>query len=172
MTVDRALLLTGAPGVGKTTVIRKLADALAGREVRGFLTQEMRSGGLRVGFRIESLSGASATMAHVDFHSQHRVGRYGVDVDAIDRIVEEALVLDPATELHLVDEIGKMECFSRRFVSSMHLLLDAGRPLVATVALRGGGFIAEVKRRQDVKIVEVTLWNRNDLPGEIESMVP
>ncbi|MHC4339232.1 MAG: NTPase [Planctomycetota bacterium] len=170
--MDKVLLLTGAPGVGKTTVVRKIADALADREVRGFLTREMRSHGRRVGFRIESLSGEVATMAHVEFSSPHRVGRYGVDVDTIDRIVEEALVPESTTEMHLVDEIGKMECFSHRFVAAMRLLLEAGRPLIATVALRGSGFIAEVKRRPDVEIVEVTLRNRNDLPGEIASIVP
>jgi nucleoside-triphosphatase len=164
--------LTGVPGVGKTTVVRKIVDRLASRAVRGFLTREMRSHRHRVGFRIESLTGPSAIMAHVDSPSRHRVGRYGVDVGAIDRIVEEALAPDPATEIHLVDEIGKMECFSRRFVTSMRLLLDAGRPLVATVALRGDGFIAEVKRRPDVEIIEVTPRNRDDLPGEIERIVP
>ena len=49
--MGKALLLTGVPGVGKTTVIRKVADALAARRVRGFLTREMRSRGRRVGFR-------------------------------------------------------------------------------------------------------------------------
>ena len=86
----RVLLLTGAPGSGKTTIMKKVAAAL-------------------------------------------------------DEITEEALVLDDGTDIYLVDEIGKMECFSKKFRAATRGLLDSGRPLVATVALRGGGFIAEVK---------------------------
>ena len=73
--------------------------------------------------------GKTRTLAHVDLRSRHRVGRYGVDVEALDEIAESALVLDDETEVYLVDEIGKMECFSERFCTAMTTLLDAGRAL-------------------------------------------
>jgi nucleoside-triphosphatase len=77
-------------------------------------------------------------------------------------------LLDPdAAELFLVDEIGKMECLSERFIAAMRGLLDSGRVVVATVALRGGGFIAEVKRRRGVTLWEVTRTNRDALPAEV-----
>ena len=81
--------------------------------------------------------------------------------------LEEALSLDAAADVYLVDEIGKMECFSAKFCAAMRSLLDSGRPLVATVGLRGGGFIAQVKARKDVEIWTVTLANRDDMPHQI-----
>jgi nucleoside-triphosphatase len=157
----RVLLLTGAPGSGKTTIMKKVAAGLSGKRIRGLVTGEIRQAGRRVGFELSML------LAHVDIDSRDRVGRYGVDVATLDAIAEEALALDDGADIYLVDEIGKMECFSKKFRAAMRGLLDSGRPLVATVALRGGGFIAEVKGRPDVEIWEVTKANRNEMPAQI-----
>jgi nucleoside-triphosphatase len=99
-------------------------------------------------------------MAHVGFRSP-RVGRYGVDVSAIDAVAETALALDPAVDLYIVDEIGKMECLSQRFVAVMRGLLDSERRVLASVARSGKGFIAEAKRRPDAVLWEVTLSSRD-----------
>lgn len=163
-----ALFLTGPPGIGKTTLMRKLASALAGRGIRGFLTEEIRAAKRgRQGFRIQSLSGESAVLAHVSIRSACRVGRYGVDVAALDRIVEKSLKIDENVEVYLVDEIGKMECFSARFVQAVNALLDAGHPLVATIALSGTGPIARLKARPDAEIWTVSRENRDGLPERI-----
>lgn len=63
----------------------------------------------------------------------------------------------------IIDEIGRMECFSSRFRELVPALLDWPGPLLATVALRSSGFIAQVKARTDIRLVEITLKNRNDL---------
>ena len=162
-----ALLITGVPGCGKTTILKKVAAALSGREIRGFVTAELRRHGRRVGFEISSFAGEKTLLAHIDIDSRHRVGRYGVDVGALDAIVDATLTLDDAAYVYLVDEIGKMECFSKKFCMAMRQLLDSGRPLVATVGLRGGGFIAEVKARNDVEVWTVTNANRDVMPLEI-----
>ena len=60
-----------------------------------------------------------------------------------------------------------MECYCPQFTEAVHRLLEGPVPLVASIALRGGGFIAEVKERPDVKIVEVTHGNRDGLPERI-----
>lgn len=162
-----ALLLTGVPGVGKTTVIRRVASSLPARQVRGFLTEETRVRGRRVGFKIATFEGEERTLAHVDLLSPYRVGRYRVDLKALDRVVEKALSMDPEVRVYLVDEIGKMECFSTRFVEALSRLLDSNRCVVATVARKGSGFIASVKRRPDVELWEVTQENREALPGRV-----
>jgi nucleoside-triphosphatase len=164
----RHLLLTGVPGVGKTTVLRKVAERLAGVELGGFLTDEIRIEGKRVGFAIETFDGDSATLAHVDIHSRYRVGRYRVDVEALDRIVERTLCADKRDVVYLVDEIGKMECFSRAFIDAVSRLLDSHGVIVATIAGKGGGFIEQVKGRPDVELWEVTQANRDDLPLRIQ----
>jgi len=163
----RVLLVTGVPGSGKTTIMKKVAAALSGKRIRGFVTGEIREAGRRVGFELSMFTGDKRLLAHIDIDSRDRVGRYGVDVATLDEITEEALVRDDGTDIYLVDEIGKMECFSKKFRAAMRGLLDSGRPLVATVALRGGGFIAEVKGRAGVEIWEVTKANRNEMPARI-----
>jgi nucleoside-triphosphatase len=166
---DSVLLLTGAPGAGKTTVVRRVAEELRKkkRRIAGFLTTEIREGRERVGFRIETFAGRSAIFAHVSIRSPHRVSRYGVDVTALDEIVDDALAVSPAADVYLIDEIGKMECFSARFVAATTRLLDGSRLVVATIALRGGGFIEEVKRRPDVELLNITCSNRDEVPARI-----
>lgn len=163
----QALLLTGAPGSGKTTILKKVATALRGKCIRGFVTGEIRRAGRRVGFELSTFTGEQRLLAHVDIDSRYRVSRYGVNVEALDEIAEEALSLDDAADVYLVDEVGKMECLSATFRAAMLGLLDSGRPLVATVALRGGGFIAEIKDRSDVEIWSVTKANRDEMPVQI-----
>jgi len=145
-----ALLITGQPGVGKTTAIRAVASGLAGARLGGFFTQEMRSRGVRRGFELVTFDGRRAAMAHVDRRGSPRVGKYGVDTGVLEITARASLAVDRGIDVYLVDEIGKMECLSPGFVAAMRALLDAGRPVVATIGERGGGFIAEVKRRPDV----------------------
>jgi nucleoside-triphosphatase len=155
------LLLTGQPGVGKTTVIRKIAGAIPDLTVRGFFTEEIRSEGRREGFRLETFDGDVTVLSHVDIRSPHRLGRYGVDVAALDRVVDSALRLSDTVDLYLIDEIGKMECFSERFVAAMKELLDSPHRIVATIHRTAGGFIGSVRRRSDAEIWELTLKSRD-----------
>ena len=87
-----ALLLTGTPGIGKTTVIRRVVAQLELRQLRGFYTKEIREGGQRRGFRLLGFQGQERVIAHTAFPKSHRVGKYGVDVAAID---EAAALLAP-----------------------------------------------------------------------------
>lgn len=169
--VRHVLLLTGVPGVGKTTVIRRVAERLRSRRLAGFYTEEIREHGVRRGFRLTTLDGQEKIMAHVDFAKTFRVARYGVDLDAIEAIGQASLALDDEIEVYLVDEIGKMECLSPKFIAAMRTLLSADKAVVATVAEKGVGFIAEVKRRRDVELWRVTTANRDSLPARVIARV-
>ncbi len=169
MSHGRNLLLTGPPGVGKTTVLAAVARQLSARKLGGFLTEEIRPGRQRLGFDLVPFQGERRTMAHCDFSSPHRVGRYGVDVGTIDDIAEAALGPRADAELFLVDEIGKMECFSKAFVEAIARLLEDPRPLLVSVARQGPGLITEVKQRTDVELWQVTTKNRQRMPDEVVS---
>lgn len=162
------LLLTGRPGIGKTTVIRRVLERLPPLRLGGFTTAEIRGPRGRLGFRATALGGPEIVLAHVEQAGPWRVGNYGVDVAAFERVVLP--FLDPGqeeVELFVVDEIGKMECFSALFRRRVWQLLDDPRPLLGSVALRGPAFIEEVRRRPDVELVEVTPANRAVLPEEV-----
>ena len=165
----RTILLTGRPGVGKTTVIRRLADLLSNRAIAGFYTGEIREAGQRQGFGATTFSGGSGVLAHVSLKSRQRVGRYGVDVAAFEQLVLPEL--SRPCDLMLIDEIGKMECFSARFVDVVRGLLDGPTPMVATIAVSGAGFIAEVKGRPDAEIWQVTRESREGMPGRVAARV-
>lgn len=165
----RHILLTGPPGIGKTTAIVQLARQLSGLEVAGFYTQEIRENGQRVGFSVAAFSGPMRTFAHVTFRNVNRVGRYGVDVAAFEKIALPEFARP--CDVMLIDEIGKMECFSSHFVAAVRGLLDDRTPMVVTVAVKGSGFIAEVKARPDVELWQITRANRDEMPERLAAVL-
>jgi nucleoside-triphosphatase len=164
-----AILVTGRPGIGKTTLIRSLVREIKFLEPIGFYTEEIREQGHRTGFCLVTLSGERRILAHRDIAGRHRVGRYGVDLRGFEEFLQEHPLEGEA--LVVIDEIGRMECLSTRFRETVLAILDSPSLMVATIALRGTGFIASVKEREDVHLVEVTMENRDILVPVISRQV-
>jgi len=163
-TERRKLLLTGPPGVGKTTVILRTVERIS--TAGGFYTEEIRESGRRVGFGVRDLAtGEQGVLAHVHIAGPHRVGKYGVDVETFERVgvaaLERAL---EASGCIVVDEIGKMELCSARFREVVQRVLAAPQPLLATVPAYHLPFTDALKRRPDVEVIQVTRANRKTLP--------
>jgi len=118
-----------------------------------------------------TLDGRQRVMANVDFRGMPRVGRYGVDVAVLDEAAGVLLGAGERTRVYLVDEIGKMECLSAALVDAMRRLFDLPAPVVATIAQRGSGFIAQVKQREDALLWEVTRASRDLLPERVAEWV-
>ncbi len=158
-------LLTGVPGVGKTTVIIRLAEKLKGRAA-GFYTAEIRKGKRRSGFEIVSLSsGHRAVLAHVDFATGRRVGRYGVRPENLQPFLEELeKAFDEKFPLCLlIDEIGKMELFSPQFKNTVSAALDSHHALVATIMAGSEPFCDNLKKRVDTAVLEINRDNRDGM---------
>ncbi len=154
--VKKHILITGVPGIGKTTLIRKLSLELKNFHPAGFYTAEIREEGIRKGFELVGLAGRRGLLSHVDIKSPYRVGKYGVDIQGLENFLDTALLMSPASRFMIVDEIGKMECLSGKFRNFIREILDSEKILVATIALKGTGFIEEVKERTDVDLYEIT----------------
>lgn len=166
------MLVEARPGAGKTTAAIRLADRLraAGLPLAGFFTEEMREGGVRVGFRIETFEGERGVLAHVERRGPPRVGKYGVDLDAFERLALPA-VEPPAGGASVIDELGKMELASARFREAVTVLFDSDVPLVATVHAFRHPFTDELKGRADVELVKLSRANRDELPAALADRI-
>jgi nucleoside-triphosphatase len=165
------ILLTGAPGVGKTTAIRKIAESLA-PDASGFYTEERRESGHRTGFDIVTLDGRRAPLSHVNIRGRQRVGRYGVDVYSIDSVAVPTIQRAIESEqIIIIDEIGKMELFSQKFQTIVKEAFDSPRPIVAVIMLKQNPFADALKKRGDVELIEITPFNRDSTPAVIAARV-
>jgi nucleoside-triphosphatase len=158
-----ALLITGAPGAGKTTLIRAVVAELPVR-AGGFITQEIRQGGQRVGFQVSSLDGRVGLLAHASAVKGPRVGRYRVDVPGFEAVGVTALEAATAeADLIVVDEIGKMELCSPRFVPALEAALASRTPVLGTILHAPHPWTDGLKRRPGVELYRLTQRNRQDL---------
>jgi len=159
------VLVEGPPGCGKTTLTERLITRLGrDRRVGGFFTREIREHGGRVGFRVISVDKQEGVLAHEKMEGAHKVGRYTVNMQALEEVgvssVERALRED---DVIVIDEIGKMELFSRRFREMVEIALAGEKPLFATVARQGPPFLDEIKRRQGVRLLALTPSNLDEV---------
>jgi nucleoside-triphosphatase len=165
--VKRALLLTGKPGTGKTALIK---EALTRTKVKGggFYTEEIRTGGIRQGFRIVTLDGQETVLAHVDISSSHQVSKYRVDTDSLDRVGVSALRQAlKESDLIVIDEIGKMELLSPRFKEAVTQAINSGKKVLGTIMLNSHPFADEIKRHSEVEVLLVTRDNRPEVMRKV-----
>lgn len=162
-------LLTGRPGTGKTSLVRQTVAELKGK-AGGFYTEEIRVQGTRLGFKLITLDGQEAVLAHVDFQSRYRVGKYGVDVDALERVGVPALAeAIKQRDVIVIDEIGKMELFSNRFREVVLEAIQSGKPVLGTIMLNPHPWADEVKRQPQVRLVEVARTDYYQVLADIKS---
>ena len=152
-------LLTGKPGVGKTTLVQEIIKRMGSGHMAGFYTAEIRSKGFRQGFELQGLNGKRRTLA--------RVGKYGVDTGGFEEFLETLDLMNPDVELIVIDEIGKMELFSNHFRKLACDALNSDKQLLATIPIRGDKFVLEIKHRLDIHLFELTPGNRDHLPDAI-----
>jgi nucleoside-triphosphatase len=160
------ILLTGFPGSGKSTIIEKIVQRIH-RSSTGFFTREMQDKNRRVGFSITTVDGRRGILAHVDIRSPYKVGKYGVNLQDIDKIAVPAMIPESENLLIVVDEIGKMECFSTIFRQTLTKALDSANPVIGSIALKGDAFISAIKKRPDTRLIPVSERNRDILVEEI-----
>ena len=154
------ILITGLPGSGKTTIIKRLCVIFKEFNPVGFITSEIYEGENRVGFEVANLFGDSKVFAHTKLKSKVNVGKYKVDLRSFDDFLEKTFSKEKKTGLYMIDEIGRMECVSKKFSKLVIELLDSNKPVIAAIAEKGAGLINDIKRRDDVALFEITEQNR------------
>jgi len=161
------ILLTGKPGVGKSTVIQKIIEHLGTEKVAGFWTMEIRIRGRRVGFSIQTTDGVVGTLAHIDMEKGPRVGKYIVSVEHIDAVAIPAMrEARESRRIIIIDEIASMELKSALFAPEVRKCLDTGRVL-GTLQQQSGPFQEEVRKRPDTILLNVTIESRDSVPAHV-----
>jgi nucleoside-triphosphatase len=161
-------LLTGLPGSGKTGLIKQVIARL---EVRagGFYTEEIKSQGTRQGFRLVTLEGETAVLSHVNIKSPHRVSKYGVDVESLERVGVAAIERAAKEgELVVIDEIGKMELLSARFRETVLKIVNSGQRLLGTIMLNPNPYADAIKSQPQVKLLTLTRSNQPQVMAELQ----
>ncbi len=167
--MKQVYLLTGRPGTGKTSLIKQAVAAMGGR-AGGFYTEEIRSGGTRQGFRLVTLTGEHAILAHVSIRSPYRVSKYGVDIESLDRVGVTALNQAAAAgQLVIIDEIGKMELFSASFRETVLHIISSGRKVLGTIMSSSDSWADTIKHHSQVRLIEVTRTNHQAVLTELVS---
>ena len=166
--MTRKILLTGKPGVGKTTVLVETIGELEGRGLRigGMISREVRDGGVRVGFEISDLaSGRKGWLAHVAQQEGPQIGKYRVDLKDLVEIGVNAInqaASDSTTSVIAIDEVGPMELCSEDFRNAVEKAVEAEKPLIGTIHYKARStLIDDIRSRSNVKIIEITHDNRS-----------
>jgi len=162
--IIKNILITGNPGVGKTTLIQNIISRL-NVSVGGFYTVEVRDeNGKRWGFKIISLNGREEVLASVDVVSSRKVSKYGVDVGAVNRVgvtaIQDAL---KSKDIVVIDEIGRMELISDRFRDIVQEALDSPKLVLGTIALKETNTAKKIKERQDTRLIRLTRANFHEI---------
>jgi nucleoside-triphosphatase len=163
------LLITGLPRSGKTTLIKKVLHIYSTKKkVGGFITQEFKNLGERIGFHILTIpDGKKGLLAQKGIHSPYRVGRYGVDIHMLEELGCQAVLQAKASgNIIIVDEIGKMELFSEKFRTILIDALNSPRKVLATIMERSNTFTDRIKKRPDVRLLHLARENFEDVYHE------
>ncbi|WP_456455263.1 NTPase [Methanopyrus sp.] len=165
------VVLTGRPGIGKTTVCLKVRNVLEekGYTVGGIYCPEIRESGRRIGFEIVDLTEGDRYLLAREGASGPRVGRYGVFIDNLERAAESIERAVEGTDVVIVDEVGPMELKSNTFVGAVRRAADAHTPAIFVVHERSRHpVVVDLReKRTDVVRFRVTLSNRDELPDRI-----
>lgn len=170
-TLKKNILISGLPGIGKTTLIKKIILEIKDKHPVGFYTEEIRLEDQRKGFQLIGLNGNRSIFAHLLIESTHRVGKYGVDIKAFDEFLDSIDFQNNKDSPIVIDEIGKMECLSGKFVKMIWEILDSDNMVIATISHTDGGIKGKIKQREDVELFKMNLDNRESLLNEILEIV-
>lgn len=165
--MGHAYLLTGMPGTGKTSIIRQ-AISQTRYKAGGFYTLEMRNVGVREGFKIVTLDGKEAVLAHIAIDSPFRVGKYGVDVSVLDTTGVDAVNDAIANaDLIVIDEIGKMELFSSKFIQAVADALASPKKVLGTITLKPHPLADSIRQNRNIQVTELTRNNQKQVLAQI-----
>lgn len=172
MISDIKIGITGLPGAGKTTALLRVIDMLKDEELKvgGMINEPIIEKRHQVGVTTKNLlTGEQEIFASVDFESKIMVGKIGVNIPVLERVGVQAIKdACEQCDLIVIDEVGKMEVESEMFSEVVKAALEVNKPMILTLHKKSRNpLLQDIRRRDDVRILEVTPTNRNLLPYKI-----
>ncbi len=172
MVANNKIGITGLPGAGKTHALMRVMEMLAEEEltIGGMITEPIVDGRRRIGFTVKDwLTEETSIFAHAEIQSKVTVGKLGVDLKRLEDVGVKAIMRAcDETDVIVIDEVGKMEVESQAFVDAVKHALDTEKPMLLTLHKKSRNpLLQDIRRRDDVRILEVTPTNRNLLPYKI-----
>lgn len=161
--MSKRILLRGKPGVGKTTIIIKFASKFPHATFQGFYTQEVRLNNTRIGFDVISFDEKKSILARKNIHTPYKVGSYFVDIKSFEEIAIPTITPNNRSNFFIIDEIGKMECFSKKFINCVKFLFNSEFPVFATIPIYSLPIINEIISNHNVEVIEINLQNRDKI---------
>lgn len=165
------LLICGLPRCGKTMLVKKIGcDQTFSNRFSGFITEEIREKGERVGFKIISFpEKEEGFLARKGFPSLFRLGSYGVNLDHLEKIGVASIERGLASgKIIIIDEIGKMELFSEKFKDVLLQALDSPQKVLATIMERKNTFADKIKEMENTKLISLTRENFQHVFDEVQ----
>jgi len=168
--------LTGLPGSGKTSTLLRLIAMLEAehRKVGGMITEPIQENGRRTGLRIvNKLTGESGVLAHINIESRYTYGKFGVDLQVLEQVGVKAIE-DAAekADVVVIDEVGKLEVESDAFVEAVRGVLKLDKDVIITLHKKSRNpLLQDIRKRDDIRILEVTPINRNLLPYKVMKLM-
>ncbi|XP_075223422.1 cancer-related nucleoside-triphosphatase isoform X2 [Lycorma delicatula] len=150
--------------------------------VTGFYTKELRSGNSRTGFDVFSLNNNKhAPLARIlpdqnYSHNQfiHKVGNYVVDLPSFENIALPSLSIQDNKSVMIIDEIGRMELFSKKFESRVKdVFKNQDVIILATIPNKGKPItlVETLKKLPTAVLIEVDFQNRDILLDKISTSI-
>jgi nucleoside-triphosphatase len=162
------VLLTGEPRVGKTTALKKIIQIIGESNCSGFYTEEIRDEFDRIGFDCVSLDGRRTRIADINFKSDIRMGRYGIDIEAFEDIALKAIKTSlGSNKVIIIDEIGPIQLLSLRFKQEVYSILASPNCVIGTIFYNKHSDIDEIKKVPGIKLYRITNECRDTIMEDI-----
>jgi nucleoside-triphosphatase len=162
------IFITAKPRSGKSTAIKEIVSQIGIDKCKGFYTEEIRKNNKRIGFRIKTLDGKEGILASLDSKSELRYGRYGLNIETFEELCLSSIENDlDDSKVIIIDEVGPMEIHSEKFKALLESIIKKPCIVIGTIYYRDFPWIDEFKKSEEIEVIELSLENRNDIPGRV-----
>lgn len=161
------VFITGIPGVGKTTLLKKLAHDLSMLVIKGFYKEKIIEDDLIRGYRVVSFDYHDQILAHLFIEGPNKSDGFGVNLEGFEKFILPQMEKINLVDLFIFDEIGKMECMSGLFCKKLEEILAAPIPVIATYSHHSAFDLKKLKKRKDSTFLQMTTKNRDNIWKEV-----